>query len=258
MSLKEFNVWDGVYASFDGAPSVGDGFAGSIWRERSLQAARNEANKLTNGRTLDYSLRQRNAILPVVTAMLLSRQARVRILDFGGGLGTAFMVLKYAIGNEIERVDYHVVEIDGICRAGRDLFGSGIGPAFESELPAQGGFDIVYASSVMQYIEDWRGAASRLAGYGAPYLLFGDVFIGSFTSFVTLQNYYDSRIAHWFINEDEFITEIRSQHYNLALRSTCDACIFGVYGRLPMDNFPVELRLPHTAHLLFAKLDKKS
>jgi putative methyltransferase (TIGR04325 family) len=253
MTAADFRVFEGVYARFDEAPEVGDGFAGSIWRERSLKSARDEAKKLAAGEALDYSLRQRNAVLPVVVAMLLSRQARAKILDFGGGLGTAFMALSRAIGDDIARVDYHVVEVDGICRDGRELFSGRCGPTFEADLPQGGGFDVVTASSVLQYVKDWPGVVRRLAGYGALYLVLGDVFIGEFQSYVTLQNYYDSRIRHWFVNAAEFIGEIEKQGYTLLLRSPCDNCILGVYGPLPMSHFPQALQLPHASHLLFSK-----
>jgi hypothetical protein len=42
----DFAVWEGVYASFAEAPAIGPGFAGDIWPERSLQAARELAARL--------------------------------------------------------------------------------------------------------------------------------------------------------------------------------------------------------------------
>ncbi len=251
-----FKVFEGVYATFGDAPAVGMGFAGPIWCERSLQAARSEANKLSKGETLDYGLRQRNAILPVIAAMLLSRQPSIKILDFGGGLGTAFMVLAKALGENVARVDYRVVEVDSICSAGRELFAQRPGPTFEPGLPDAGDFDIVTASSVLQYVEDWRGVVRRLAGYGAGYLVLGDIFIGDFASFVTMQNYYDSRIKHWFLNAAEFIggeIERQGQHRSVLPPAVRDNSILGIHGPLPMSNFPVPLQIPYATHLLFSK-----
>jgi putative methyltransferase (TIGR04325 family) len=253
MNTADFKIWEGVYASFDEAPAVGPGFDGQIWRQRSLQAARDAAAKLAAGETLDYSLRQRNAILPGVVAMLLRRQTEVSILDFGGGLGTAFIVLANTIGEDIKRVVYQVVEVDGICSAGLELFASGQGPSFRSDLPSGGVFDVVHTSSTMQYIENWQGAVARLADYGASYLVFGDLLIGDVSSYVTLQYYYDSRIRSRFINGGEFIAEVERNDYKLALRSACDGRVLGVNGPLPMENFPVNRRIERTMHLLFAR-----
>lgn len=253
VSAADFKIWEGVYASFAAAPAVGPGFDGEIWRERSLLSVRDALARLAAGESLDYSLRQRNAIMPSVVATLLSRQAGVSLLDFGGGLGTAFVALSSALGGNIARVDYRVVEVETICRAGRDLFATGARPSFEPELPSGETFDVVQASSSMQYIEDWRGVLRRLAEYRAEYLVFGDLLIGDFASYVTLQNYYGSRIRSWFLNAKDFIDEVKLQGYQLALRSPCDTRILGAVGPLPMDNFPPQLRVERTSHLLFTK-----
>jgi len=258
MIAGDFRVWDGVYTSFDEAPGSGPGFDGPIWRERSLAVARETIAKRAASETLDYALRQRNAIMPVVVAMLLSRQSTASILDFGGGLGAAFAVLASALDDGAKQVNYRIVEVDEICRAGQELFAGGDGPTFQPEWPGNTAFDLVHASSVIQYVEDWRGAVRRLAGFGAPYLVFGDLFIGGFATYVTLQNYYGSRIRHWFINADEFIAEVERCGFRLALRVPCDAKVLGIYGALPMNNFPEALRLPHTTNLLFSAPQDRS
>ena len=122
------------------------------------------------------------------------------------------------------------------------------------ELPANGVYDIVLAASVMQYIEDWQGSAARLAQYNAPYLLFADMFVGEFPSYMTLQAYYGSLVRHWMFNDYEFIAEVERHSYRLALRSTCDARVLGTFGPLPMDNFPPDKRIPHSSHLLFRRV----
>ena len=253
MTSDNFKVWEGIYASFNEAPTVGPGFAGSTWGERSIEAARDAAAKLAAGETIDYSLRQRNQLLPIVVAMLVTQQSHVSVLDFGGGLGAGFTVLANAVGNHIACVDYRIVEVESICRTGRALYAAGTGPTFNSEIPSAGTFDVVHTSSVIQYIEDWRGLLRRLARLGAPYLSFGDVFIGGIPTYVTLQNYYESQIRHWFINAAEFIGEVERQGYELALRTACDVKVLDAYGPLPMINFPPALRIPHTSHLLFGK-----
>jgi putative methyltransferase (TIGR04325 family) len=251
--VTAFHVWNGVYPTFAAAKEVGPGFDGEIWRDRSLQAARDTLALVGSGQPLDYALRQRNALLPVLTASVLATQPRASILDFGGGLGTGFMVLADGIADAAAKIDYAVVEVDSICRAGNDLFAGKSGPKFLSELPAAGSYDIVLAASVMQYIEDWQNVVARLAGYGARYLLFADMFVGSFPGFVTLQTYYGSLIRHWFFNDREFIDAVERHGYRLALRSTADAKILGAYGPLPMDNLPPDRRVPHASHLLFQR-----
>lgn len=255
MTAADFKIWEGVYASFDAAAAAGPGFDGPTCRERSLLSARDALARFAAGEPLDYSLRQRNAIMPSVVAVLLSRQAGVRLLDFGGGLGTAFVVLSSALAGDIARVDYRVVEVESICQAGRELFITGPRPRFEPELPRGETFDVVQASSSMQYIEDWQSVVRQLTAYRARNLVFGDLLLGDFESFVTLQNYYGSRLRSRFLNAKEFIGEVERQGYELALRSACDTRILGADGPLPMDNFPPQLRVERTSHLMFTRAE---
>jgi putative methyltransferase (TIGR04325 family) len=251
IAAADFNVWEGVYASFAEAPAVGLGFDGPVWRERSIQAARQAAAQVQARQPLDYALRQRNAVLPPVVATMLSGQSRVSILDFGGGPGTGYFVLTGTIPEAVDRLDYCVVDVSGITVAGRQLFEGKKGPTFQSELPRAARFDIVHASSVVQYIDDWRDLLASLARYNARFLSLADMFVGDFESFVTLQNYYGSKIRHWFLNAREFIAEVERNGYKLLLRLDCDAKIRGRYGPLPMGNFSSSLRLSNTSSFLF-------
>jgi hypothetical protein len=105
----------------------------------------------------------------------------------------------------------------------------------------------------MQYIEDWRSLIARLAGFGARYLSLADIYMGEFATYATLQNYYGSRIRHWFLSEAEFVGEVESQGYVLTLRSDCERTVLGKHGPLPMDNFPSNLRIRYGSNLLFRK-----
>lgn len=248
-----FNVWDGIYGSFADAPKSGPGFAGPIWRDRSLQAAQDAVVALGAGEPLDYALRQRNAVLPIAAATMLSAQENLRILDFGGGLGTSYLVLRQAVPAALDRIDYTISEVESICDAGRALFGTQRGLVFRADLPDSPGFDLVHAASVLQYIERWRDVIARLADLKPALLSLADIFAGSFQSFVSLQTYYDSRIPHWFLNEDAFVGEVERHGYRLLLRMPCNVQVLGRHGPLPMSNFPPDRRISCTHHFLFGR-----
>lgn len=250
---QKFNVWEGIYSSFAEAKGCGPGFDGGVWRERSIETGREFPSQAEKGEPLDYSLSQRNALLPIVTAMLLNRQTAVRILDFGGGPGYGLIVLMDALGEARSRVDYHVIDVKNICEAGRELFSDGKGPCFHPSLPPSAGakFDLVHTSSTIQYIEDWRATVKLLASYRVPYLAFEDVFVGAFASYVSVQNYYGSQIPHWFFNLGDFVSEVEAQGYELLSQTPCHVKILGQYGPLPMTNFPEQYRLSNKSNLLF-------
>lgn len=247
----DFAVWEGIYPSFAAAPAEGPGFQGAIAQERAVKAAHDVLTQIAAGGPLDYSLRQRNALLPVIAAMLLDGRASVRILDFGGGAGTGYMLLTAAVPDALARIEYDVLDLEPICEVGRALFAGRPGPQFHAQWPAGGGYDHVHTASTIQYVEDWRSVIGRLAGYGASQIAFSDAFVGPFPSYVTLQSYYGSRIRHWMFNQDEFIAEVERHGYVLSMRCPCDARILGAYGPLPMHNLPPERRIAHSSHLLF-------
>ncbi len=252
MLPEEFHVWEGVYESFRDAPKVGLGFDDPIWRSRSMDAAREAHGCVREGRPLDYSMRQRNSVLAVLSATVLAEHPRIRILDFGGGPGFGYLVVTSAIPNAADRVDYHVVDVEGVCVEGTKTFGERRGPSFHTELPDMR-FDVVFSASTLQYIEDWRALVGRLAAFGSPYLLFSDVFAGSLESYATVQNYYGSQIPHWILNEDELVREVARAGYALQLKTPCNVKTLGREGDLPMDNFPATRRLKNTTHLMFTR-----
>jgi putative methyltransferase (TIGR04325 family) len=246
-----FEVWQGIYSSFAEAPVAGPGFSGTEWIERTASNMRRLTSSAANGQT-DFSLLQRNSVLTVLAASLLSDRPRIRILDFGGGPGYGYFVLLNAIPDAARRIDYHIVELESICRDAAGAFPSLNAPRFHPTFPEGMTFDIVFTASTLQYIEDWQAICERLADCRSPYLVFGDVFAGRFESWVSLQSYYGSKIAHWFLNEEAFLEVVTRRGYELRLKSDCNVKVLGRDGPLPMDNFPVERRLRNTSHFMFS------
>jgi hypothetical protein len=76
---------------------------------------------------------------------------------------------------------------------------------------------------------DWRR-------FGRPLLVFSDVFAGPMAAYVTLPHYYGSKIAHWMLNEDEFVNEVSSCGYRGQLKTPCNVKSLGEEGKLPMDT----------------------
>ena len=47
------------------------------------------------------------------------------------------------------------------------------------------------------------------------------MFLGKISTYVTLQNYYDNKIPHWFINFDEFNNLLHEGGYRLIMKKKC-------------------------------------
>jgi hypothetical protein len=114
---------------------------------------------------LEFSLRQRNAVLAPVVAVLLSQRPRLRVLDFGGGPGLGYVALRAAVPGLVPRIDYVVVERVAVC-AVAPSFGEETALSFRTDIPADEAFDVVHAASVLQYIDRREDAIGRLVACG--------------------------------------------------------------------------------------------
>lgn len=251
---EEFNIWDGVYGSFREALTAvaGPGFGGATYRDRALIAARECLVALETGKPIPQFHKQRSTLLPVVAGMMLQQREPLRILDFGGGMGIGYLTLCESITRHSTAVKYTIVEIPEVCAVGCGLLPASSVTYLES-LPAQGEFDLVHSASALQYIEDWAQVLKVLSGFGAQYILLADVFAGAVPTFVTLQNYYGSRIRHWFLNLNELLAVFGSVGYHLVMKSFVSSRRRGVEDTLPMNNFPASHRLEQTLHLLLRR-----
>jgi len=120
-------------------------------------------------------------------------------------------------------------------------------------LPISEKFNLVHAASSLQYIEHWGQLLTDLAAYESEYILLSDVFAGTNPTFVSLQNYYESKIPHWFLNFQELIDFLDSVGYKLIMKSYAGSRRLNFDDTLPMDNFPDQYRVKQTLHLLLQK-----
>lgn len=250
---KPFFIWEGVYDSFQSATAdaIGPGFGGEVYRMRSLMAATECLAALKAGRPIPQFHKQRSSLLPLTVAMMLGNNERVQILDFGGGLGIGYMTLAESIPNDLKRTDYFIVEVPEVCKVGIDLIGRGV--TYLSTLPSSTNYNLIHAASSLQYIEHWQDLIEKFSSLNPEYILLSDVFAGAINSFVTLQNYYGSRIPHWFLSLQELLDTLDKQGYRLIMQSYATSRRLNVEDTLPMDNFPETFRLSQSLHLLLQK-----
>jgi putative methyltransferase (TIGR04325 family) len=252
---KTFNIWEGVYSSFEDAEkdSKGNGFGGNIYNTRALDAANACLDSLKAGLPIPSFHKQRSNILPPVVAMMLDKKESLNILDFGGGLGIGYMTLAESIPEYATKINYSVVELAEICEQGILLHKDWGKINFLDQLPDSNKYDLIHSASALQYVDDWKGLLKKITSYEPEYILLSDVFAGTISTFVTLQNYYDSKIKHWFFNLDELISFFSSIGYALTMKSYVNSRRLDSEDVLPMENFPAQFRIQHTLHLLLKK-----
>lgn len=245
-------IWEGVYASFQDVPTVGPGFSGEEWIKNSLGkiAALREAAKESG--TIPTITKYRESFLPVVAGIVYNEIERVRILDFGGGIGFTF----YQVARCLPKTDgfeYHIVEIEEVCEVGRDFFKEETNIFFHKDFPTAIEVDIIHMGSSLHYIEEWQEVLARLCEYAPKYFLFTDLLAGDIPTYASAQRYYDSKIPVWFFNVNEIIEVMERLDYGLIHKSAYTAIICGVEQGLPQNNFEEKYRLGNTCNLLFAE-----
>lgn len=250
----DFNIWEGIYSNFEECPKSGEGFQGKTWTSRS----RARINKLLNGakekKTIPSVVVYCASLLPFLVALVSERSKKggVGILDFGGGLGFTYIPVIY--GCLKQSIDYHIVESKNICQVGRCIFKDDRRIHFHPSLPKKRQrIDIVHLGSSLQYIDDWKALIKNLAGYNPQYFLFTDLIAGNIPTYVTIQNYYDSKIPSRFFNVKEVVNQMSSVGFWLLFNSIYRTTFLGKEQELPQQNFPKKLRLRHTCSLLFSR-----
>lgn len=246
----ERRIWEGVFPTYADAKAVGSGFSGETWINRSAERAREVREACERGEDIDPGIKSRNAYLCTFLKTLLEKRSSVRVLDFGGGLGFGYLAALAEIKQK-SCLEYHIVETPASCAAGKDIYRDG-GLQFHESVPSDLHFDLVYTSSTLQYIEDWRSVLGEMLRSKPDFFLASDVIAGDFPAYASLQEYYGSKIAYWFLNIKELVCEIEGNNYDCVEKTSYQPHIFNQDMDFPMDNFPEELRVAKAQNLLFA------
>lgn len=248
-----FNIWEGTYSSFGETPACGDGFESDRWINSSEQKLCEMKSRADNGKlVLSYN----NSPLPIIASLIYSEKESLSILDFGGGMGLTYTQLINS-SPELTNLKYSIVEGKKVCERGKKLFRDDDKIGFTETLPDKNThFDILHISSSLQYIEDWQELLSTLCGYKAKYFIFSDLYAGDIQTFVTVQNYYDSKIPCRFFSFGEVVKKIEKVNYRLVHTSEFHANILGQYSHMPMENFSGKMRVGHSKNLIFRLADE--
>ena len=154
-------------------------------------------------------VREQGSTLAFGYALALASRGsdRVSVLDWGGGLGFHSLIARALLPAEAA-IDYHCKEVAGLCEVGRELVPEVTFHEDESCLERR--YDLVLASSSLQYSQDWARVLERLAAAASRYLLVNRVPVaGAHPSFVTLQRGHPyglgTEYRSWVFNPDELV-----------------------------------------------------
>jgi putative methyltransferase (TIGR04325 family) len=251
-SADHFNKWSGVYREFAEVPSAVDAFVGNIWLQKNIERGRDALRKAEgNPSPLTET---RDDVLPVVAAAMLGNGRRLRILDFGGGIGLSYLKCRNSLPDGAIS-EFVIVEKDAMCVAGRELLEQEQTIRFTSDLPADGEiFDIVHCGSSFHYVDHWHELLERFAAYCPKYILFSDLPAADNGTFVTAQNFHGLPIPVRFWNFEEFVRSLIEIGYDLVFKSRFRGDYLAPGELLPTENFDRSHRLEHFSQFVFRRL----
>jgi len=173
-------------------------------------------------------------------ALAAGGKERVSLLDWGGGPGH-YAVLAEALLPPGVALDYVSRDLPALVALGRELLPR---HAFaDADAPLARRYDLVVASSSLQYHERWQETLGRLAAAADGYLLVTRVPVALRSrSFVVLQRAYaygyDTEYLGWVIGRDELVDAARAAGAEL-VRELALPALFSVEGA---PESPVEHR----------------
>lgn len=99
-------------------------------------------------------------LIPIINAIQTTINARgnCNVLDIGGGWGDNFLMIGRALGSEIGRLNYSIVDNDRLAELGTDLYRScSHTPKFISDFSKVArNYDYIVICGTLPYIDDWK------------------------------------------------------------------------------------------------------
>jgi len=241
--VRQNYTWEGIYQHMRDVPTVNASYGYSERvREMSVQAA---------GFLADMRAGQIACLwhdfLASVAATTSASSGKLRVLDFGGAVGSGFIQLCTVLP-KATTLEYHVVDLPEMCAAGRILFADEPRIYFHTAVAnVIDKPDIVYVSSVLQYIEDYAERLRTLAAVGARWLILARVATGNIPTYATRQlNLPGQVLPYWFLNRDELVNLLQHGGYRLAHEGLADR-------EYDQSNFPETHRIGRMRNLLFVR-----
>jgi len=165
------------------------------------------AHEACTPETTDYSAHNTLMAFAYVLALTARKKDRVSLLDWGGGIGHYYVIGK-ALLPAVE-INYHCKDVPAMVRGGRELLPEAVFYDDDNDCFNRT-YDLVMASSSLQYCRDWRKAVRRLASVSDSYLYITRLpLVCEAPSFVVVQRPhrygYETEYLSWFLRRDEFL-----------------------------------------------------
>lgn len=219
-------TFTGNYASWAEAALHASGYdSDAIFqrvREAALKVKRNEA-VFERDSVCFYHEEYRWPTLACLLSIAAERDGQLNVLDFGGALGSFYFQHRKFL-SKLQECRWAVVEQKHFVAFGRAEMLDNVLKFHETidDCLAEGGVDVVFVSSVLQYLKSPYVMLAKLAQTKALYLLIDRTpFIAGDQDRLTIQNIpetiYSASYPAWFFSREKFNAFIAGAGYRLIL-----------------------------------------
>lgn len=175
INLGSSNYFSKEYASWTEAKKVATGYDFSPIFEKGLAATRLVRDGLAVYERDTVIFDRREIFYPLLSWLLYAasnQNGELRVLDFGGALGTSYFQNKLFLSG-LRHVLWGVVEQDQYIKIGQAEFESSELKFFDSSQGCVEAIDpnFLLLSGVLQYIEEPYKELDKLLGLGIPYVI---------------------------------------------------------------------------------------
>ena len=250
LSTKGF--WEGVYEDFSHVQTAGSGYESVEWLNKMREFTENVLAESRKGGSVPQIATGERSLLAVVASLLchFNRPERVKILDFGGGMGVDYIRVVSSLAQCSSAIDYHVVDMKSSCEVGTQIFAGDARIHFHDSLPpALAEVDIVFINSGLIFVEDYLTILDALCAYQPKCFLFLRLDAGDIPTHARAQkNVEGSVFPCWFFNLDEIKSAMSAKGYSVIFKGAAEQ----VYDE---SNYTEQYRLGRACNLLFARRD---
>jgi putative methyltransferase (TIGR04325 family) len=211
----------GHYATWEEARRAAGGYAQPVILEKVIAAALTVRAGQAAFERDSVLFKEPECDHRVMAGLLYVAQAnggRLRVLDFGGSLGSIYFQLR-PFFPPLAELRWDIVEQAHFVEAGRRHFQGDMPSFFESMDAAEHArsHDVVLVSTVLQYLPEPHVFAAELAARGLPFLLFNNLPLhGPAPDWLSVQHVppkiYTASYPVWFLNRGRFLAHFASRY----------------------------------------------
>lgn len=186
MKNNNFYILEGVFDNFKEANKLklGLGFSGKKWKIEQSKIFKICEDYDRNKKKIPKIYKERNLSLLFVIKKILSKQKKIKILDYGGGFGIVYYILKENFEKNIKFISYSILEIPSVVK-----FAKKLNPniSFISKPNQQIKYNLLYSSSAIQYAINWKKTIIKFTKTNSDFIYLSDAFVGNIPTYISLQ-----------------------------------------------------------------------